>query len=474
MENSDVSHGTFSAITLQHNTISSLLILARDFFKTSGLRAKLVMAWIIFAASFVLFSSTWLSAMTGYTADIVPYVLDNQNTFVPVGNFKPVIYTIVDASRFDNGFKDNHHITAPWVDATEPYLTPGYGCGYLFYEDYSPGEGSINFTASDYPSYHPGVEDLDCKWMWAVSKYVYDWGFLATSNKRNTTFERPDGSNVTTTILFDPPLNITTNPTTDTNYESDYLGYWWYYPYGPTWQDPDTKQYPYNQSNPAFWYNSSQTLYDLAGLNNQGSCLQEGSVTYKWGFSFVLLFTFAIVFLIWCIGTWILYLDSWLHSGLDLSRRHMGPERAVLDMARSMEPKLAIDEVEFQSNSQIKSLVQGSTITYSDLSPRTTRWHEFRWWWRDFKFRRWVKNEKWWLYALLLFTILFILSLSTPMIAGWSPLFSTFPGFGILVVLAVGRDVRSRWLLFTFFFLLFGALNFWWIAEYRRCGWLCE
>lgn len=479
MESSTVSNGTFSAITLQHNTLTALIILGRDLFKTSGRRAKFATAWIIFAASFVLFCPTWLSAMSGYTADIKPFVLDRQDSLVPLSMFEQVIYTIHDASRFNNSFQNNHQITVGWSEVTMPSFPLAFNCSSVSANaTVSPGTGRINFTWSeitqneDMGAANGNGNNLPCKWMWAVSKYAYDYGFLATSSQKNTTFERPDETNITTPIVFDPPLNISVY-TMDAQFDSGYPNYngWWFLPYGPSWRDPESNTLPYNKSNPTFYYNGSQTLYNLTEMNNYGTCQQEGAlVQYKWGFSFVLLFAFVVTFLIWSIGTWALYLDSWLHSSLDFSHRDMGPQRAVLDMARSMETKLDTGQVELTSNSQLKTLTQNTTITYSDLplkQPMITRWTTFKWWWRDFRLKPWARHEKWWLGALFVFILFWILCTTTPVENGWTPYYAWCPFLGVFAVIAVGRDVRSRWLLFALFFLIFWIANIFWIRNCR-------
>jgi len=91
MESSSVSSETFKVMTLKNNTIFGVLRLIRGFLKTGGTRAKVAMFWTILSALFVLLVPTWLSAMTGYRADIEGFVTDNNNNLVPADDFLPAI-----------------------------------------------------------------------------------------------------------------------------------------------------------------------------------------------------------------------------------------------------------------------------------------------------------------------------------------------------------------------------------------------
>ena len=466
MEASSVSHDTFKAVTLQNDTITGLAILIKDFFKTGGRRAKVAMCWTILAGSFVLSVPTWLSAMTGYTADIKSFVQDKDSTLVPAGNFKPVIYTIHDGARFENGFPNDTRCAVPWRSSSRKLgLFNKYGCGSFYYNNFYY-DNSFNGTKNIY--FGSYTTDIECKWMWAVSKYVSDYGFLGKSTALDTIFHQPNDSKNTTPVVFSPSLNISAHfaisPVLvdwgNQEYESNFS------PYGRDWKNPDDGQYTFNVSSPVFWDSSSQTLYNLTQFNSAGSCQQQGLVKYKWGFSFLLLYVFVITFLVWTIGMWTFYLDSWLHSRLDVSQRQMGVERAVLDLSKAMQSKVDADQVELHSNSQLRTLVKINQLTCSELPLDwhvNTRWNKCRRWWRDFRFKQWAKDEKWWLCAMLFFDIMFALSFTTNLTYGWAPYFAMFPGFGVFLVIVVGRKVRSRWLLFVFWFLLFWALNCWWI-----------
>jgi len=130
MESSSVSSETFKATTLQNDTIIGVLRLIRDFTEIGGTRSRVAMFWTILSALFVLSVPTWLSAMTGYTADIESFVTDSNDNRVPAHDFLPAIYTIHDGQRLGEPYTKDYRIAIPWVDDSQIILsTRGYyGC----------------------------------------------------------------------------------------------------------------------------------------------------------------------------------------------------------------------------------------------------------------------------------------------------------------------------------------------------------
>ena len=108
MEHAPVSYGTFEAITLQHGSSTALMKLAQGFTFNKGLRAKVVIGWIIISAIFVLAFPTLTSAMSGYTANGEAYININNN-FVIFSNFVLVRYIIHDGWRV--GLGGNYLVT---------------------------------------------------------------------------------------------------------------------------------------------------------------------------------------------------------------------------------------------------------------------------------------------------------------------------------------------------------------------------
>ena len=76
MEERPVSYGTFEALSFQTATASSITKLLRDFWTHSGWRAKTSMFWIILSSIWIAAFPTYVSAMTGYSSNLVAYVKD--------------------------------------------------------------------------------------------------------------------------------------------------------------------------------------------------------------------------------------------------------------------------------------------------------------------------------------------------------------------------------------------------------------
>lgn len=112
MESSSVSVETFKALTLQNDTTFGVSKLMRDFLKVGGTRTKFAVLCTILSALFVLLVPTWVSAMTGYTADIEGFVQDSNNNLAPAADFRLAIYTIHDVDRI--GFTKDYHVAIPW------------------------------------------------------------------------------------------------------------------------------------------------------------------------------------------------------------------------------------------------------------------------------------------------------------------------------------------------------------------------
>lgn len=460
MELSSVSHDTFKAVTLQNDTIWGLAILVKDFFKNGGRRAKVAILWTVLAGLFVLMVPTWLSAMTGYTADITPYVEDRSGTLIPATNFNPVIYTIHDAERIGPEFHNRTQIAVPW----NPYgtwlsLSNMYGCNSESRNE--KDSQNIIFTSS--------LVDANCKWLWAVSRYVYDYGFLGISTTVNTTFHKPNESDVTTPVTISPSLNISAHFVLSPEIVwSEDIYPWYVIPYGQDWRNPGNGQATLSVANAVFWDSATQTIYNLTEFNAAGRCQQEGVVRYNWGFSFLLLYIFVLTFLLWTIGMWAFYLDSWLHSRLDVEHNQIGIERAVLDLSESMLTKLDSAQVQLRNNSELQPLVNANMMTYSTLPlplPAVTRWTKFRWWRRDFVLKQWARDEKWWLVAALFFALMLLLSWTTNLWYSWDPYVAMLPVLGIFSVLAAGRETRSRWVLFAFWMLICLLVNCLWTSR---------
>lgn len=123
----------------------------RDFLKVGGTRAKFVMLCTILSALFVLVVPAWVSAMTGYTADIEGFVQDSNNNLAPATDFRPAVYTIHDGDRV--GFTKDYHVAIPWP-AGYIYLSvsSSYGCDQDYHINYTTTQEE--FTREGYWGNH--------------------------------------------------------------------------------------------------------------------------------------------------------------------------------------------------------------------------------------------------------------------------------------------------------------------------------
>lgn len=458
MENTAVSHDTFKAVTLQNDTISGVLILSKDFFRTGGARARWAMLWTILAGLFVLAIPTWSSAMTGYTADISAFVEDNNRNLVPSEDYRPVIYTIHDGDRLGEPYTKDYQVVLPWYnDEVSMDWSNTYDCTYAYFSSY----GTDKYSWRE-------LSNVNCTLMWRLSEYVFNYGFLGLNTTESRFFFPNDTGSNNSLTLTAPNLNISANILIySESYMLDGNGsyYPWYeIPWAAGWKNPITNNHTFNVSNPLFYDDGSGTTYNLTQFNERGSCQQLGLVKYKWGFSFLLLYIFVATWLAWTIGMYAFYLDTYFNSRLDIVGRRMGIERAVVDISEAMQKRLDLDQVDLADNPTIQSQVKGGQISYKELPldySVVTRATKLRIWWRDFKLWPWIRSETWWMGLFLLFSLLFLLSLKS-IRRNWSPRFSIFPVVGILIVFAVRERIQNRWLIFTMWFILCCVCNIIW------------
>lgn len=448
MQTTAVPHDTFRAVTLQNDSIYGLLVLIRNFPRIMGRASTtLWMVWMIISASFVLLFPTWLSAMTGYVSDLSPYISLQDDTRVPLTKgIRPLIYTIHDGARLGSPFTHNTYVLASWIDAAIDPNKNIYDCT------------TPRFNNTDHTIRFTGITtDLTgCPLIWAVSYYTAQYGFLGLNNT-NTTFQLPTGGNVTKPVrLGSPSLNITASLAVSRKTRTDYYrwlerGYytWDDYPYGTFWKDSSGK-YPFRK--PLFYNNDTKTVQDEKQLKEIVNCQQTTRVKYQWGFSFLLLFLFVVTFMLWTIGMWSYYFSAVMNSRLN--HRNMGIERASLDLAQSMQKKLDMKDAELLSHDELRKITQRDMLTFADLPIDTevpTRWMKFR---QNYTFKKWISTEKWWLGALTVFTIFWIVSWCIPVLrsSAVGPVLGWMPGLGIFLVLVVGPETHGRWTLAAFFF----------------------
>lgn len=205
-----------------------------------------------------------------------------------------------------------------------------------------------------------------------------------------------------------------------------------------------------------FAYDNS--TYNLNSIKANGTCTQL--LTYQWGFSALLLVITLFLTTLWATSTYVLWLTAYFRSRFDNSQWDIGTYRAVLDLASAMDKEMSNgndDTLGKLSNHELEKRIHddidGGRIGYENLDERglgQTRATEIKSWWYAFRWRIWVREEKWWILAETI-----VLSLCIPLLR--VTLFILL--VGIMFARLVGRLVRTRALFIAFFFVL--ALACW-------------
>jgi len=280
---------------------------------------------------------------------------------------------------------------------------------------------------------------------------VSEYGFFGL-NQTNSTFFTAD--------IPSPAINITAY------YIDPRLGWADCYGveaiYGTTWTDPRTGKQPFNDSSKATYTTSTNNETCVLGdSTTQGKC--QPDVTYKWGFSFLLLFVCLILLLVWTAGTYILWLKARLAMRHHEDAEIAGEYKAVLELASAMNNEFG----KHGKNPGVLRERQIKTVIKNELNGGTMMYHSPLREEEKFKFhhgfKRWIVRDKWWMLAF---------SISLPCIFGPMfgalrgsmgrgfpfAIFSVFVAAGILVARMVGTTKRSRILLLVIF-LIFGVIT---------------
>lgn len=157
---------------------------------------------------------------------------------------------------------------------------------------------------------------------------------------------------------------------------------WYDWPSGYFWTTSTGEQPFHKIVDPTF--TNGEFTYGLEDINLNGKCQQIQS-TYKWGFSFLVLFSVIILFLVWTLGMYILWVDAHLNSRFNRAGRTLGIQRAALDLAHCIQKDLGTDGIEMTSNAELQKKIRGELrggrITYQMLEEKMlpiTRGTQFR------------------------------------------------------------------------------------------------
>ncbi|KIW12230.1 hypothetical protein PV08_09506 [Exophiala spinifera] len=393
MESSPVTYGTFEAVTLQSGSLVSLLKLTRDFATNRTLQARFAMVWMIISGIFVLSFQTLISAMAGYTANIDAYVQLPSGSMEPYSSFSTVRYIIHDAHRINGSLTKDFMVRtsrSDWGDTVHL----GYGDADACELSWYPRETTNSTDNSTVPDWQDAADPWGlCDFYWHVSEYGFKYGFLGMNNVSS------EFNNSGKLVHLDPPtLNISAIFWNEEWLDSMNETKWYYWPYGFNWRTP-SGDYPFHNTSTSPIFSDGEYSYDLEELNLHGKC-QQLDTSYKWGFSFLVLFIVILTFSVWCLGMYILWLDAWLNSRFDRAGRTMGLHRAVLDLATCINQDIDEDGRDTMSNKdlhdKIRKVLKGGQITYAMLDEKwlpISRGASLRLWWLDKK-REWPAKRE--------------------------------------------------------------------------------
>ena len=456
MESSPVSYGTFEAVTLQNSSLTATFKLARDLLKNKTARAKALVSWMILNVLFVLIYPTILSAMTGYSVNIGAFIEVDNGNMVVYKNFTLVRYVVHDAYRINEALGTDYLITTRGREDGSEEITQlqDYEFTDSCLASAFPRQNTSGFMDWSYTTIDPM-----CNLYWHVSEYGFRYGFLG-EHQGTSTFNYSG----TLVNLTQPSLNISAIfweelwITGDSSNGTD----WFLWPYGYNWKDSTGQKPFHNFSDPIF--TNGQYTYDLADLNARGRCQQEG-ITYKWGFSFLVLFSFTVMFLVWCIGMYVIWLDAFLYSRFDRVGRSMGLQRAVLDLAYCMHKDVDEAGRDMLSNGDLQSTIRrdlrGGRITYEMLDPKLlplSRAEELRMRRADWRQqsrktdkKEWLKRHRW----SLAFFVGSLGFLAAALAGTHTPLITAFLlPCGFINVFLISESHKGRWLIFLVYVAL--------------------
>ncbi|KAH0845417.1 hypothetical protein FOPE_11188 [Fonsecaea pedrosoi] len=312
MREAPVSYNTFESLAFVPPSLIRTGRLAVDLMTNRGWRARLIMVWIILSSLFVLSFSSLITAMSGYSSDISAVMTDYDNESIQWTNFQVVQFAINDAERLG--------MSGPM------YVTVGDTCvkqGFLDDDDDDDGN-SGSYKQSDSPysgktrsrrrdgdnSSHGKVNweyvPTNCTTFWHVVQYVSMYGLNADNHtESNITL---DGHKYTVAA---PTLNITTSysPVALSTLTTYLTTFSMSSPPAPGALDAVSQLTDFT-----FWLYDNET-YPLSYVLDNASC--RYSRWHNWGFSFLFLFITSLLLALWAIGTYALWLYTYLNRPQD-------------------------------------------------------------------------------------------------------------------------------------------------------------
>lgn len=403
MRESPVSYNTFESLAFVPPSLVRTYRLAGDLLTNRGWKARLIIIWIVFSSLIVLGFSSLITAMSGYSSNIEAVMPDHDNESILWSEYMTVQFTIHDAQRIGH--------------AGPLYVTTGEVCvkqGFLEDDDDDDGPYTRRLRRRDdddddsKPNDNPGNIDWEyvpanCTTFWRTLQYVSLYGLDGKNHSQSTITLK--GVNHT---IPSPSLNISTS-------------------YAPvSLSTLTTYLNTFSESSPpaegslssvsdlttfTTWLYENET-YSFQYMVDNATC--QYSKWHNWGFSFLFLFITSLLLAIWSVGTYALWLYTYLHSPqplypgqnttggiyrsswtlVEAMKRDAGPgavvsetnERDIRNLVRRRRGRViyGVGNIDGHPSQYATETEKNIAVSPSTTSPTSqfppTRWNEFRSW----------------------------------------------------------------------------------------------
>jgi len=375
MESAPVSYTTFESLAFTPPSFLRAWNIVPDIRTSRVMKARLTLIWIILSSLFVLSFSTLIAAMSGYNTNTFAAMQTYDGELVPWNEYQVIQFGIHDAER---------------VGEPAPVsITADHFCvwnGPRLAATISPPDSSSSSSGDLGTTYRRGIalrgddddDDVDdhseddawsdvppnCTLFWRTVQCRFYTFFSPNHAIQLTTADVDEyglhGANQISSEFYNGPTEYdlqspTLDITTSFNQESfsALAGYFNGFP-----RNDMSVLHKVSDISPGLtvWTYDNQT-YSWAYVMENAACLHSG--THNWGFSFLILFITTLLLAIWSIGTYALWLDTYLHSRVDREKRDMGVYRASWDLVDAMRHDLGPDAIYPQmGNGEIREQVQ--------------------------------------------------------------------------------------------------------------------
>jgi hypothetical protein len=173
-------------------------------------------------------------------------------------------------------------------------------------------------------------------------------------------------------------------------------------------------------------------IMDDAYIEANGSC--QPTKSYRWGFSFLLLWISVLLTALWAFGMHVMWLDAYFECHSDRAHRYMGTHRAALDFASAIikdmgneappenasEKELVTHRKKALNGGEIPRLYPTSSHGDAIADPVRTRAGALHDWLDRRRWGRVLRRYKWPLIVFVAFGVALFIFLTTWTFGRWS------------------------------------------------------